>query len=205
MQSVEEVLASIRNLMQREAAAHNGRGPQLSAVERLVLREIDRVDSAAAEEEAAAFTPANTTTAPEAGPEAEPETAAKDDTAEAVEVDDPLILDPPFDMRPTDTEPADAEEEEPLILDADIEEPAAEKIPPEDIFREGLEAMRATPADAPSSEPDVATIDEAALEALVRELVRGELQSAFGDEVTRRIRKMIQREVRLALGVHMSE
>jgi len=65
------------------------------------------------------------------------------------------------------------------------EEPA-----PEDIATEV--------ADSPLAE-DLDTVDEEALRDLIAQVVREELQGVLGQRITRNVRKMVRREIRLAL------
>ena len=63
------------------------------------------------------------------------------------------------------------------------------------------------PALGPPGAPATAAkeVDEAALRALVAEIVREELQGALGERITRNIRKLVRREINRALAVRDSE
>jgi hypothetical protein len=53
------------------------------------------------------------------------------------------------------------------------------------------------PDDAPSDETDF--LDEEALRRIIAEVVREELQGALGERITRNVRKLVRREIRLVL------
>lgn len=54
-------------------------------------------------------------------------------------------------------------------------------------------------AEEPLDEDAIATLDEEALRELIAQAVREELQGALGQRITRNVRKMVRREIRLAL------
>jgi hypothetical protein len=47
--------------------------------------------------------------------------------------------------------------------------------------------------------PDTTILDEDTLRRIVAEVVREELQGALGERITRNIRKLVRREIRLVL------
>ncbi|MEZ5884231.1 MAG: hypothetical protein R3D53_10365 [Paracoccaceae bacterium] len=61
---------------------------------------------------------------------------------------------------------------------------------------------RATPVAAPPADTgsrDLAGLDEAALEALVADIIRKELQGRLGERITRSVRKLVRQEINRAL------
>ncbi|MCV2866502.1 hypothetical protein [Defluviimonas sp. WL0075] len=122
--------------------------------------------------------------AAEAPQEAEDETAIEtEDTGE-----EPVSAAETVDFKHRDTVPPEAEADVGMFFDAE----------PVDVEVERFSAET-------MSVMDPGEIDEDLLRAMVAALVREELQGALGERLTDRLRKLVRREVQLALGRHQRD
>jgi hypothetical protein len=64
---------------------------------------------------------------------------------------------------------------------------------------EDIEALGETPSPFTFPDTDEGILDEETLREIVAEVVREELQGALGQRITRNVRKMVRREIRIAL------
>lgn len=70
---------------------------------------------------------------------------------------------------------------------------------PEDAVEVNVPVEDTAEDDVLSSEPETGLIDEDTLHDLVTEIVRQELQGALGERITRNVRKLVRREIQIAL------
>lgn len=126
----------------------------------------------------------------------------------------PMIEPEPEPFRPQRTEGLVEAEEPPAAFTAEADAEAPEEAMAEPGAVEETPAVTETIAEAEpetaASEPQEAdpalaalgAIDEDALRDLVAEIVREELQGELGVKITRNVRKLVRREIQLALAAH---
>jgi hypothetical protein len=202
---IEDILSSIRRLVSDEA-----RAPLVRQPPRLVLTAADRIDRPPVPRPAP---PAASTSTPCSQPPAAPEgtppdhPAAPDDLLEQriAELEAMLGLSPamvePDEGDPALAPPAVRHRPEPAAAPAHAApEPPHAAAPPREA--EPVEAQtrkddRPDRLDPEGSDPGI--LDEARLRAMVRDILRQELQGPLGERITHNIRKLVRAEIARAL------
>jgi hypothetical protein len=215
---IEDVLSSIRKLVARDdavAAAPGATGTD--GQERLVLSPETRVASASSADDGAAQKPfrlARPISIPvtpslsqavaelearvmakverwEAEAQAEAEEAVPETQENGAEAPQAQAAEDMGESEPSDAEPAAAEPQpaEPAAA------PEAAVVP----FAQEPLSLRPAPAKHAKTKPTPMPKTEAALRAYVSEVIREELRGALGERISQNVRKLVRREIALAL------
>ena len=111
------------------------------------------------------------------------------DEAEDTDPDDPPV-------QPLRDVAAELLEDDPLAADLDGDAPVARGI---DAGEEAGATQRMPTEILDADGTPLAVLDEAALQEIVRQMIREELQGALGERITRNVRKLVRAEINRAL------